>query len=131
MNPMPLYPLRFEPIFQYRPWGGRRLADLLSTSLPGDGPIGEAWLLSDREGCSSLVANGPLEGHTIRQLMNQWPEPLLGKQAGHFQRFPLLLKFLDARTTLCKQPFCPRASPAKRKPGWSWRPGQKGSSMRA
>jgi hypothetical protein len=26
----PLYPLRFEPIYQYRPWGGRRLADLLT-----------------------------------------------------------------------------------------------------
>ena len=24
-----LYPLRFEPIYQYRLWGGRRLADLL------------------------------------------------------------------------------------------------------
>ena len=42
------YPLRFEPIYQYRLWGGRRLADLLTAPLPGDGPIGEAWVLSDR-----------------------------------------------------------------------------------
>ena len=46
---IPLYPLRFEPIYQYRLWGGRRLADLLTAPLPGDGPIGEAWLLSDRD----------------------------------------------------------------------------------
>jgi hypothetical protein len=38
--------LRFEPIYQYRLWGGRRLATLLSAPLPGDDPIGEAWLLS-------------------------------------------------------------------------------------
>jgi len=44
-----LYPLRFEPIYQYRLWGGRRLADWLTAPLPGDGPIGEAWLLSDRD----------------------------------------------------------------------------------
>ncbi len=44
-----LYPLRFEPIYQYRLWGGRRLADVLTAPLPGDGPIGEAWLLSDRD----------------------------------------------------------------------------------
>ena len=44
-----LYPLRFEPIYQYRLWGGRRLANLLTAPLPGDGPIGEAWLLSDRD----------------------------------------------------------------------------------
>ena len=42
-----LYPLRFTPIYQYRLWGGRRLADWLKTPLPSDGPIGEPWLLSD------------------------------------------------------------------------------------
>jgi len=103
MDPMPLYPLRFEPMFQYRPWGGRRLAELLSTSLPGDDPIGEAWLLSDREDHASLVANGPLKGQSLGQLLKQWPEPLLGNLAGRFQRFPLLLKFLDARATLSVQ----------------------------
>jgi mannose-6-phosphate isomerase len=103
MNPMPLYPLRFTPICQYRPWGGRRLANLLSTPLPGAGPIGEAWLLNDREDHPTLIADGPLEGQTIAQLLEQWPEPLLGKQAGRFQRFPLLLKFLDAQTTLSVQ----------------------------
>lgn len=103
MPPMPLYPLRFQPIFQYRPWGGRRLANLLATPLPGDDPVGEAWLLSDREDHASVVAQGPLQGQTLGQLMRQWPEPLLGKLAGRFQRFPLLLKFLDARATLSVQ----------------------------
>lgn len=37
MKPIPLYPLRFEPIYQYRLWGGRRLADLLTAPLPGAG----------------------------------------------------------------------------------------------
>ena len=49
MDKIPLYPLRFEPIYQYRLWGGRRLANLFGAQLPGDGPIGEAWLLSDRD----------------------------------------------------------------------------------
>ena len=73
-----LYPLRFEPIYQYRLWGGRRLADLLTVPLPGDGPIGEAWVLSDREDHQSRVANGPLKGRTIGQLLEQSPEQLLG-----------------------------------------------------
>ena len=67
-----LYPLRFEPIYQYRLWGGRRLADLLTAPLPGDGPIGEAWILSDRDDHPSRVANGPLKGRTIRQLLEQF-----------------------------------------------------------
>jgi len=98
-----LYPLRFEPIYQYRLWGGRRLADLFAAPLPGDGPIGEAWVLSDRDDHPSRVANGPLKGRTIGQLLEQSPEQLLGKLAGRFRRFPLLLKFLDAREMLSVQ----------------------------
>jgi mannose-6-phosphate isomerase len=98
-----LYPLRFEPIYQYRIWGGRRLANLLTAPLPGDGPIGEAWLLSDRKDHPSKVACGPLKGSTIRQLMEQYPKQLLGKLAGRFRRFPVLLKFLDAQDKLSVQ----------------------------
>ena len=103
MSQIPLYPLRFEPIYQYRLWGGRRLADLLTAPLPGDGPIGEAWVLSDREDHPSRVANGPLKGRTIGQLLEQFPEQLMGKLAERFRRFPLLLKFLDAREMLSVQ----------------------------
>src|ERR1017187_9152310 len=95
--------MRFEPIYQYRLWGGRRLSDLLTTPLPGDGPIGEAWVLSDRDDHPSRVANGPLKGRTIHQVLSQSPEQMLGKLAQRFRRFPLLLKFLDAREMLSVQ----------------------------
>ena len=98
-----LYPLRFKPIYQYRLWGGRRLADLLNVPFPDDGPFGEAWVLSDREDHQSSVADGPLQGRTIGQLLEQSPEQLLGKLSGRFRRFPLLLKFLDARKMLSVQ----------------------------
>jgi mannose-6-phosphate isomerase len=98
-----LYPLRFEPIYQYRLWGGRRLADLLSAPLPGIGPIGEAWVLSDRDDHPSQVANGALKGRTIAQVLEQFPKQVMGELAGGFRRFPLLLKFLDAREMLSVQ----------------------------
>jgi mannose-6-phosphate isomerase len=94
----PLYPLRFEPIYQYRLWGGRHLAALLTAPLPS-GPVGEAWILSDRDDHPSQVADGPLKGRTIAQLLEQFP----GKLAGRFRRFPLLLKFLDAHEMLSVQ----------------------------
>ena len=111
MSQMPLYPLRFEPIYQYRLWGGRRLSSLLSAPLPGDGPIGEAWLLSDRSDHQSLVANGPLKGKSIGQLMGQFREQLMGKLASRFRRFPLLLKFLDAHELLSVQVHPSKAHP--------------------
>ena len=103
MSQILLYPLRFEPIYQYRLWGGRRLAGVLTAPLPGEGPIGEAWVLSDRDDHASRVADGPLKGWTISQLLEQYPEQLLGKLAQRFRRFPLLLKFLDAREMLSVQ----------------------------
>jgi mannose-6-phosphate isomerase len=111
MNEVPLYPLRFDPIYQYRLWGGRRLASLLSAPLPGDGPIGEAWVLSDRTDYQSIVANGPLKGRTLGQLMEQFREQLMGKLAPRFYRFPLLLKFLDAHEMLSVQVH-PSGSPS-------------------
>ena len=103
MSQVLLYPLRFEPIYQYRIWGGRRLANLLSAPLPGHGPIGEAWVLSDRDDHASRIACGSLKGQTIAQVLEQFPEQVMGKLAGRFRRFPLPLKFLDAREMLSVQ----------------------------
>jgi mannose-6-phosphate isomerase len=100
---LPLYPLRFEPEFQYRPWGGRRLNNLLAAEVPTGSPTGEAWLLSDRDDHPSVVADGPLKGQTIRALLEQSPQQLLGQLAGRFARFPLLLKFLDVGESLSVQ----------------------------
>jgi len=97
-----LYPLRFEPIYQYRLWGGRHLASLLTAPLPS-GPVGEAWLLSDRDDHQSRVGDGLLKGQTIGQLLQQFPQQIMGKLAGRFRRFPLLLKFLDVHEMLSVQ----------------------------
>jgi mannose-6-phosphate isomerase len=96
------YPFIFEPIFQYRLWGGRRLGGWMDKPLP-DGPVGEAWILSDRDDHPSKVTDGPLAGSTITQLMAADKTALLGDLAGLFDRFPLLLKFLDVKEMLSVQ----------------------------
>jgi mannose-6-phosphate isomerase len=102
LNQALLYPLRFAPIYQYRLWGGRHLASLLTAPLPS-GPIGEAWLLSDRDDHQSRVTDGPFKGKTIGELLGQFPQQMLGKLTGRFRRFPLLLKFLDVHEMLSVQ----------------------------
>jgi len=51
----------------------------------------------------SHVANGPLNGWSIGELREQFPQPLMGNLARRFPRFPLLLKFLDAHEMLSVQ----------------------------
>ena len=102
MNQSPAIPLSFDPICQYRLWGGRRLDAWLEAPLPG-GPIGEAWLLSDRDDNPSRVSDGPFKGLTLAQLIAASPESILGALADRFKRFPLLLKYLDVSAMLSVQ----------------------------
>jgi mannose-6-phosphate isomerase len=103
MAQVTLYPLKFEPIYQYRIWGGRRLSNLLTKPLPPKDLIGEAWILSDRDDHPSKVTEGPLKDKTIKELLADFSQELLGKYAADYQRFPLLLKFLDAQKVLSVQ----------------------------
>lgn len=98
-----IYPLKFDPIYQYRLWGGRRLENLLSKPLPPDEPIGEAWILSDRKDHASQVIDGALKGQTLTQLMQEYRYEIMGKNGYDFDRFPLLLKFLDCKEVLSVQ----------------------------
>ena len=97
----PLYPLAFDTIFKSALWGGRRLAAFFPTA-PSDGPLSEAWVLSDQGESISRVANGPLARTTLRELQRTRGRELLGR-AGDRTEFPLLLKFIDARDHLSVQ----------------------------
>jgi len=98
-----VHPLRFEPIFKRRIWGGRTLETMFGKALPPDEPIGESWELADLEEDQSVVAEGPVAGRTLGELVREWGPDLLGR-AGLFEgRFPLLIKFLDARQHLSVQ----------------------------
>ena len=96
------YPLKFEPIFKPRVWGGRRMATRLRKNTP-DGAIGESWELVDLESDQSVVAVGPARGKTIGQVVEMWGEDLLGGAKLVDGRFPLLLKYLDAEQPLSIQ----------------------------
>ncbi len=117
MAQAPLYPLLFEPYLRPMPWGGRRLEHWLDRSFESGCPIGEAWLLSDHPLHTSRVIDGPLAGASLRQLMEQRSEELLGQK---LPRFPLLIKLLDARENLSVQVHPDDASAAR------WAPGEGG-----
>jgi mannose-6-phosphate isomerase len=98
-----LYPLRFEPILKELLWGGRRLGSLLGKPL-GDGDrYAESWEVADHRHDVSRVADGPLKGSTLRDLVQRHGPALLGPAVGPRGQFPLLVKFLDAHHVLSVQ----------------------------
>jgi len=78
------------------------LATVLGKDLPPDEIVAESWEICDRQADQSVVANGPLAGKTLHELITTWPERLLGRHASA-SRFPLLFKFLDAHQPLSVQ----------------------------
>ncbi len=104
----PLYPLRFKEILRDYRFGNRWIVEAFEkTGLP-EAPhhIGETWEVCDRpNGESSPVINGPLTGQTLHMLIDAYGESLLGTDvvARCGTRFPLLIKFLDASSTLGEQ----------------------------
>ena len=98
-----LYPLTFQPIFKERVWGDRKLEQLYHKPLPAGIPIGESWEISDHENDVSTINNGPLAGKDLRWLMEQHRRELLGPTSGQQERFPLLIKILDAQEKLSLQ----------------------------
>ncbi len=113
----PLYPLRFEPIFKHNLWGGQRLPGFLNRTPPHDNAIGEAWVVSDVEGSLSRVADGPLAGTTLRELLATDAKRILGNATAPQGKFPLLLKFIDARQELSVQVHPNDEQAAKLGPG--------------
>ena len=96
-------PLAPQPIYKQVIWGGRNLETLLGRNLPGDAPIGESWEVSDIEEDSSRITNGTTSDVTLRQAIQQAPENVLGAGAQVSDRFPLLVKYLDAQQLLSVQ----------------------------
>ena len=97
------YPLIFHPIFKQKIWGGRIL-EQFGKALPEGASIGESWELADvtdEAGVGqSVIANGPLQGMTLRQALASHGTMILGDAGG---RFPLLIKYLDAHENLSVQ----------------------------
>lgn len=95
-----LYPLLLKPEFSPRPWGARDLSPIY-TEFPGkDGePIGESWLTGDQ--CK--VANGPLAGKTLGELVKKYRRDLVGETAPQPDHFPLLMKFIFPKDKLSVQ----------------------------
>ncbi len=116
-----LYPLRFPPLFRRYLWGDRRLESNLGKTLPPGTDYAESWEVVDHGPDQSCVAQGPLQGMTLAELLATAPRELLGHDLAKCMpirpssesavaaksklrpTFPLLLKFLDAQQNLSVQ----------------------------
>lgn len=117
-----MYPLTFIPWLRTMVWGGAKIEafkDLRAESPEEPGRIGESWEISAVPGHVSVVANGPWAGRTLTGLMQEHGPALVGRKV--YDRtgdeFPLLIKFIDAKTDLSVQVHPDDALAARTHPG--------------
>ncbi len=96
--------LKFQPILKEKIWGGEKLSNLLNKNSTKTN-IGESWEISDVENDTSIVANGALQGKSLKELIANFKGDLVGDTIyKHFgEKFPLLIKFIDAKEALSIQ----------------------------
>ena len=94
-----LYPLKLEPQLKEVVWGGRWLATALSRPASAEARLGESW---EAYG-GSTVANGEWQGRKLGDLFTEYGANLLGAAAAAYPKFPLLVKFIDAKQNLSVQ----------------------------
>ncbi len=101
---MELYPVKFTPLYKYRLWGGEKLKTQLNKDYD-ENNIGESWEISDVKGDETKVANGPLAGKTLKELIQEYKGDFVGSSVYKTfgEDFPLLIKFIDAKTPLSIQ----------------------------
>ena len=101
---MKSYPIKFEPILQEKIWGGTKLKTILNKKCSSDA-TGESWEISGVQGNISKVSNGAYKGQSIVELLEKYTSQFVGIEnyARFGNEFPLLIKFLDAKTNLSVQ----------------------------
>ena len=91
-----------KPIFKEAVWGGSRLKDQFGYEIPSD-HTGECWAISAHENGDCEVAEGEYKGQRLSVLWAEHPE-LFGNEDGCLgDRFPLLIKIIDAKDDLSIQ----------------------------
>ncbi|GKX28566.1 mannose-6-phosphate isomerase [Vallitalea longa] len=97
-----LYPLFFEPDYKERVWGGTMLQDKLNKSIPFKN-TGESWEVACHDNGNSTIRNGSLQGKTLKEVVGTSSKELLGYEIDDNDKFPLLIKFIDAKDKLSVQ----------------------------
>ena len=106
-----LYPLTFQPIFKERIWGGRNWNALRQETAAR---CAHRRILGDQRPARRRKhhCQRPAGGKDLHWLMQEHARELLGARAGT-ERFPLLIKILDAREKLSLQVHPPASQAAE------------------
>lgn len=93
---------KLTPAFKDYLWGGQKLKESYGKVTDLD-PLAESWEVSTHPDGPSNISGGEYDGHTLAQYLADKNNQPLGLKGQTFDRFPLLIKFIDALDDLSIQ----------------------------
>ena len=93
--------LKLKPACKDYVWGGRRLIE--EYGFAGGEICAEAWVLSAHPDGASTIEGGDFAGKTLAEYIKLNGAKILGTNCRHFENFPVLIKFIDAKENLSVQ----------------------------
>ncbi len=94
--------VKLEPAFKDYLWGGTKLKDLYDKKCDYD-IVAESWELSSHKDGQSVIAEGRFKGMLFGEYLKRVGDDGLGWKCQAFDRFPILIKFIDAKNPLSIQ----------------------------
>lgn len=97
--------VKLSPTFKDYLWGGTRLYENYGKKNKDnkDRIIAESWEVSAHSAGPSVITEGNAKGLTLPQYLDKIGKDALGWKCKPFERFPLLIKFIDATKSLSVQ----------------------------
>ena len=94
--------MKLEPAFKDNLWGGTKLRTVFGKKCDYD-VIGESWELSAHPDGQSVIASGTFAGMYFGEFIEKYGEEVVGWKSSSLDRFPVLIKFIDAKNALSIQ----------------------------
>jgi len=94
--------IKLEPAFKDYLWGGTKLRTLYNKKCDFD-KVAESWELSTHSAGESTVAAGKYKGLKLSEYFEKVGKSAMGNHCTAFLKFPVLIKFIDAKNPLSIQ----------------------------
>ena len=93
---------RLHPAYKDYLWGGSRLRDIYKKDTPYE-ITAESWELSAHPAGPSVIVGGEFDGIAFDEFVRDHGADVLGWKSQSMDRFPILVKFIDAKNKLSVQ----------------------------
>ena len=97
-------PIFLSPVFKDYIWGGKKLKEIFKKQTPYE-ITAESWEISTNKNGKSNITKGKYEGINLGELYEKEDlrEEIFGSKTIGMNKFPLLVKFIDANSNLSVQ----------------------------